>query len=138
MNWRSPETVVRNALISDASFTSTVGHRVYANVAPADASTPFAIWRRASVQREQTLSVPMGVPKVRLDLQIYAETYITARKLADAARDILDGFGGSFDNTSVSRCSLDSESDGIVSLDGSEVPNAYLISQEYIVLWQES
>jgi|DEB0MinimDraft_6_1074348.scaffolds.fasta_scaffold02376_7 hypothetical protein len=138
MIWKSPETVIRNALISDADFTSLAGHRVYANIAPADAALPFAIWRRSSVRREQTLSQPLGVPTVRLDLQIYAETYITARKAADAARGVLDGFRGSFDNTQVSLCSLDSESDGIAALDGSEVPNAYLVTQEYDILWQES
>jgi len=138
MIWKSPETVVRNALVSDADFTSLVAHRVYPNIAPADASLPFAIWRRSAVQREQTLSQPLGVPKVRVDLQIYAGTYIIARKAADAARSILDGFKGSFDNTQVSLCSLDSEADGIAAIDGSEVPNAYLVTQEYEVLWQES
>lgn len=138
MIWKSPETVIRNALISNVDFTALAGHKVYANLAPAQATTPFVIWRRAGVQREQTLGVPMGMPNVRVELQIYAETYIVARKLADATRDILDGFAGSFDNTSVSHCSLESESDGVAAIDGSEVPNAYLVSQEYQVLWQES
>lgn len=138
MIWKSPETVFRNAIISDADFTSLAGHRVYPNIAPAEATLPFAIWRRSSVQREQTLGRPMGVPQVRLDLQIYAETYFTARKLADAARGILDGFTGTFDNTTVSLCRLDGEADGIAAIDGSEVPNAYLITQEYEILWQET
>lgn len=137
MMWKSPESVVRNALISDSSFTSIAGHRLYANIAPADASLPFVLWRRTGVQREQTLGPPMGVPKVRIDIQIYASTYIVARKLADAARSILDGFNGSFDNTVVSLARLDSEADGVAVIDGSEVPNAYLITQEYELLWQE-
>ena len=138
MIWKSPETVIRNALVSDADFTLLAAHRVYPNIAPADASLPFAIWRRSGVRREQTLSNPLGVPTVSIDIQIYAETYYAARKLADAARSILDGFTGSFDNTEVSLCRLGSESDGIAAIDGSEVPNAYLITQEYEVLWQES
>lgn len=138
MIWKSPETVIRNALISSADFTALAGHKVYANLAPAQASTPFVIWRRDGVRREQTLSRPLGVPHVRIELQIYAETYIVARKLADSTRAILDGFHGSFDNTDVKHCSLEAESDGVAALDGSEVPNAYLVNQEYEILWQES
>lgn len=138
MIWKSPETVLRNALISDAEFTSIAGHRAYPNLAPAEAATPFAIWRRTGVRREQTLSSPMGVPRVSCELQLYATTYFECRKLADVARAILDGYGNSFDNTVVSLCSLVSESDGIAAIDGSEVPNAYMVSQEYEILWQES
>lgn len=138
MIWKSPETVVRNALISDAEFASLAGHKVYANIAPANVTTPFVLWRRDSVRREQTLSRPLGVPHVRMELQIYADTYIEARRLADSCRAILDGFGGAFDNVVVSQCALDAESDGIAAIDGSEVPNAYLVSQEYEILWQES
>lgn len=138
MTWKSPETVMRNALISDSDFTSIAGHRAFPNIAPADAATPFVIWRRTGVRREQTLSQPMGVPRVTCELQIYATTYYECRKLADASRAILDGFSGSFDNTTVDLCSLVSESDGIAAIDGSEVPNAYMVSQEYEILWQES
>jgi hypothetical protein len=138
MIWKSPENVIWNTLISDADFTSIAGHKVYPNIAPASTSLPFAVWRRSNVRREQTLVRPVGVPVVGLELQIYAGTYFVARKAADAARSILDGFTGTFDNTEVSLCRLDSESDGIAAIDGSEVPNAYLISQEYEILWQET
>lgn len=137
MIWKSPETVIRNALVSDSDFTSIAGHRVYPNLAPADTVLPFAIWRRTGVRREQTLGAPVGVPKVIVELQLISETYFTCRKLADASRAILDGFSGTFDNTVVSLCRLDSESDGVAAIDGSEVPNAYMISQEYEILWQE-
>jgi hypothetical protein len=52
-------------------------------------------------------------------------------------RAVLDGYAGSFDNTQVRQTSLESETDDIVSLDGSEVPNAYAVTQTYDVLWQE-
>jgi len=135
---KSPETVLWNAMVSDASVTSMVGHRVYPHLAQAGDSFPFVTWRRTGISREQTLGNPMGVPTVSVSVSIYAVTYLAARKIADAIRDALDGYGGTFDNTEVKRASLTSESDEVVVLEGSEVPTAYSVSQDYEVLWQET
>jgi hypothetical protein len=134
---KSPESVLWNAVISDASVTSMIGYRIYPQLAPAVDALPFMTWRRTSITREQTLGLPMGVPRVSVDFIVFAETYVTARKVADAVRSVLDGYGGSFDNTQVRQCSLESESDDVVSLEGSEVPNAYAVTQTYDVWWQE-
>jgi hypothetical protein len=134
---KSPESVLWNAVISDASITSLIGHRIYPQLAPAVDALPFMTWRRTSITREQTLGLPMGVPRVSVDFIVFAETYVAARKVADAVRSVLDGYGGSFDNTEVKQCSLESESDDVVSLEGSEVPNAYAVTQTYDVWWQE-
>lgn len=138
MIFRSPETVLWNAVISDASVTSLVGHRVYPQLAPAVDSLPFITWRRSTISREQAFVSPVGVPRVSVDFVIFAETYLQARKIADSVRRVLDGFGGFFDNTTVKQTSLESESDDVVSLDGSEVPNAYAVTQTYDVMWQET
>ena len=134
---KSPESVLWNAVISDASITSLIGHRIYPQLAPAVDALPFMTWRRTSITREQTLGLPMGVPRVSVDFIVFAETYVAARKVADAVRSVLDGYGGSFDNTEVKQCSLESESDDVVSLEGSEVPNAYAVTQTYDVWRQE-
>lgn len=138
MSLKSPEMVLHNAIISDASVTSHVGHRVYPHLAPAVDSLPFISWRRLSIRREQTLSDPMGVPFVQIEYLAFAESYLEARQIADAMRAVLDGYSGSFDNTTVRQTSLDAEEDQVVSLDGSEVPNAYAVSQTYEILWQET
>jgi hypothetical protein len=114
-----------------------VGHKVYPQLAPAADDMPFITWRRTANQREQTFTGPMGVPKVSVDFLLFAGTYLQVRKLADAVRAVLDGYAATFDNTQVRQTSLESETDDIVSLDGSEVPNAYAVTQTYDVLWQE-
>jgi len=138
MMLKSPETVLWNAIASDASVTLHVGSRIYPQLAPSVDAMPFIIWRRTAISRESTLSEPMGVPRVSVDFMLFAETYLIVREIADAVRQVLDGFSGSFENTTVRHCSLESESDDIVALDGSEVPNAYSVTQTYDILWQES
>lgn len=135
---RTPESVLRNAVISDAAVTRHISHRAFYDVATTENSLPFLIYRRADITREQTLSGPMGMPKVSVECSIYAASRLESRKIADAVRSVLDGFRGSFDNTEVKLTTLTSESDELVALDGSELPSVYAVTQTYEVLWQET
>jgi hypothetical protein len=135
---KSPEAVLRTALVGTTAVTSLVGTRIYPVLAPASASLPFVTWRRTGIQREQTLGNPMGVPRVTLEYNVFGTTYDQARSVADAMRKVLDGYGGTADNTVVDQVSLENESDDFVSLGGAEMPPAYQITQSYDIRWQES
>lgn len=135
---KSPEAVLRNALITTTAVSSLVGSRVYPILAPASAAMPFVTYRRAGIQRQQTLAGPAGVPKVTVEIDIYATTYEGARDAADRCRRVLDGYGGSLDNTEVKQTSLENEQDDFVTLAGSDLPPVYSVKQTYDVLWQES
>lgn len=135
---KTPESVLRNALISDAAVTQHIGHRVLYDLAGSEDSLPFINYRRADISREQTLAFPMGVPRVSVEFTIYATTRLESRQIADEVRRVLDGFGGSFDNTTVKQSSLESESDEVITLDGSELPGVYAVTQTYDIWWQET
>lgn len=138
MSLKSPEAVLRSALVSSTSFTTLVSSRVYPVLAPATASLPFVVWRRTGITREQTLGLPMGVPKVTVEYEVYGTTYESARTVADTMRRILDGYGGTVDNTEVKHVSLENESDGFAVLEGDQAPPAFSVTQQYDILWQET
>lgn len=135
---KSPEAVLRSALVGSTAVTTLIGTRVYPVIAPATAPLPLVTWRRTGITRSQTLGAPLGVPQVSVEYQIYAATYEAAREIADAMRVILDGYGGTVDNTIVKQTSLDNESDEFVQLQGSDLPAVYQITQTYEVWWQET
>lgn len=135
---KSPETVLRSALVASTSFTSLVSARIYPVLAPADAALPLVTWRRSGIAREQTLGSPMGVPRVSVEFSIFATTYESARSVSNAMRVILDGYGGTSDNTTVRQTSLENEVDDFVQLQGSDLPAVYQITQSYDVWWQET
>jgi hypothetical protein len=137
MPLKSPEAAVRNRLVTTTAVTTMVSTRIYPVLAPATAPLPFITWRRAAVQRAQSLSGPIGVPSVILSLDIFAETYETAREVADVCRKALDGWGGTYENTVVSNVSLDNEADGFAQLTGGDMPPVYTVSQTYGILWKE-
>jgi hypothetical protein len=137
MPLKSPEAAIRNCLVTTGDVTALVGSRIYPVLAPATAPLPFVTWRRAAVTRGQALSGPIGTPTVSLSLDIFADTYETAREIADRCRRALDGWGGTFENTVVANVSLENESDGFAQLVGGDLPPVYTVQQTYGILWQE-
>jgi hypothetical protein len=137
MPLKSPEAVLRSALVSSTAVTSLVSSRIYPVLAPASAALPFVTWRRSGIEREQTLGGPMGMPRVTVEYSIYGMTYEEARQTADAMRLVLDGYGGTLDNTEVKQASLEDESDDFVQLAGADLPPVYQVTQRYDVWWTE-
>lgn len=135
---KSPEAVLRTALVTTTAVSSLLSSRVYPLVAPQSAALPFITYRRAGIRRQQTLGGPMGVPQVTVEFDVYAATYEGARDLADRCRLVLDGYGGTVDNVEVKQVSLDNEQDDFVQLAGADVPPVYSVKQTYDVWWQET
>lgn len=136
MSFKAPEKLLSDRLQADPAVASIVSGRVYPVIAPATAPVPFITWRRQAVQREQTLSGPLGMPLVTLVVDMYAETYEAVRTLADACRVCLDGWGGQTGNyTYVRLVTLLNEADGFIQLAGGDMPPVYSVSQTYQILW---
>jgi hypothetical protein len=135
---KSPETVLRSALVASANVSAVVGSRIYPILAPQTAALPFIVWRRSGISREHTLSGPMGVSTVSVEMQLLAATYEQARELADRCRLVLDGYGATLNNTEVKHVSLEQESDDFVQLAGGDLPPVYQVTQTYNILWQET
>jgi hypothetical protein len=138
MALKSPEAVIRSALVGNAAVAALVGGRIYPVVAPASAALPYIVWRRSGVRRSQSLSGPVGTPVVALEVEMYASSYEGVRDLADKCRLVLDGYGGVVDNVEVSNATLDNEFDGFAVLQGSDLPIEYTVTQSYSILWQEN
>jgi hypothetical protein len=115
-----------------------VGTRIYPLLAPKTAALPFVTWRRAGISREHTLAGPMGMPNVTVEMQTFAATYEDAREVSDRIRLVLDGYGGTLNNTVVKNVSLENEADDFVQLSGGDLPPVYQVTQTFNVLWQET
>ena len=135
---KSPEAVCRSVLVANAAVAAIVGTRIYPVIAPATADIPFITWRRSGVQRQHTLSGPLGMPTVILSVDLYAGTYEAVRDLADKVRLVLDGYGtAETESIVIENVSLDNEVDGFVQLAGGEMPPVYSVTQTYSILWSE-
>jgi len=135
---KSPEQVLKRRIEATPVLARLLGYRTYPVLAPMSASLPFVTYQRALIERQQTLSVPTGVPRVSVEISTYAVTYEEAREVADALRAALDGWSGYAYGVEVKHVALETERDGFVQLDGSELPPVYQITQTFDVAWQET
>lgn len=133
---KSPEAVLRAALIASPTVSAVVGSRIFPIVSYSE-PLPLIIWKRVGITREHSLSGPIGTPTVSVEMQLIAETYEQVRELADKVRLVLDGYGGTLNNTEVKHVYLEQEADDFVQLAGGELPPAYQVTQTYSILWQE-
>ena len=139
MALKSPEAVLRNALVTNVDVQALISGRIYPlrYVGPSPIQFPLIIWRRARVLRDIGMNGPTGQPRVTVEMYVYGTTYEAARDLADKCRRVLDGFSGSFDNTEVRQVSLMDEADDLVEIDGAE-NSLYLVQQTYDLFWVEN
>jgi hypothetical protein len=135
---KSPEAVLRAALVGNVAVSALVSGRVYPLVAPISAAVPYITWRRAGIQREHSFGGPVGTPQVTVEYALFAATYESARDLADKVRLVLDGYGGTVDNVEVKHVELQDEFDDFVQLSGGDLPPSYQVTQRFTVLWQET
>jgi hypothetical protein len=139
MALKSPEAILRNALVANADVQALISGRIYPlrYVGTSAIEFPLIIWRRARVLREMAMTGPVGLPRVTVEMYVYGTTYETARDLADKCRRVLDGFAGVLDNTEVRQASLMDEADDLVEIEGAE-NSLYLVRQTYDLFWLEN
>lgn len=135
--FKSPEAALCRVLAASPEVARLAGFRQYPNGSVVGEQLPFIAWRRTAIGRTQTLQDPAGLPRVTVELSVYAATYEAAREVADAMRLILDGYGGSVLGCTLSQCSLENEADDLVALAGGDLPPVYQVTQTYDVWWQE-
>jgi hypothetical protein len=124
--------VVYARLTTDNTVASFVGTRVFPVFAPTGTDTPLIVMQIGGVDREHSLTAPIGRPVVTVSVTLYATTYNEVRKLSRAVRRALDGFAGTVAGATVQRTMMASESDGFEPPgDGETMPSAYTVSQTY-------
>ena len=138
----SPEKHVYLKLISTPGVARYVGFQVYPIAVPAKpvASLPFIVYKRANIMRESSLSGPLYIPMVNLQISSWALTYDIVRDLADEVRLALDGHTGTLANATIEDMRLMSETDDFLdpTVAGAQLPPAYEVRQLYQIRWQES
>jgi len=138
----SPEKHVYLKLISTPGVARLVGFQIYPIAVPAKpvASLPFIVYKRANIVRESSLSGPMFMPLVNLQISSWAMSYDGVRELADEVRLALDGHTGTLANATIEDMRLLSELDDFLdpTVAGAQLPPAYEVRQLYQIRWQES
>jgi hypothetical protein len=134
-----PEKHVYQVLAGNPAVARRVGFRIYAVAVP-KTDFPFLVYKRANVARESTLTGPMYLPLMSIQIASWALTHDAARELADDVRLALDGRTGTLAGVTIEDMRLVSETDDFLdpTTVGSQMPPAYEVRQLWQARWQES
>ena len=136
----SPEKHVYQRLATTPAVARLVGFQIYPIAVPKTATLPFCIYKRNNISRESSLSGPLFLPVVSLQIASWALYYDAARELADEVRIALDGRIGTLAGVTISDMRLVSETDDFLdpTAVGAQLPPAYEVRQLYQIRWSES
>lgn len=136
----SPEKHVYQRLVTSPAVARLIGFQVFAVAVPNGATLPFCVYKRANVARESSLSGPIFLPVVSLQIASWALYYDAARELSDEVRLAMDGHTGTLAGCTIHDMRLVSETDDFLdpTAVGSQLPPAYEVRQVYQIRWSES
>ena len=137
----SPEKHVYQKLVSTPAVARIVGFQVYPIAVPkTGASLPFIVYKRSNITRENSLTGPLFVPVVSLQIASWALSYDAVRELADEVRLALDGHTGTLAGTTIQDMRLASETDDFLdpTVAGAQLPPAYEVRQLFQIRWNEA
>lgn len=128
---------LRSLLIEDATAFEHFGTRIFPVISPTSANRPYVIYRRTSIQREQSLSGPIGHPRAIVEVSVFGDTYEQSLGSADMVRRVLDGRSAAVGEVFLQSIWLEDESDDFVQLAGSEMPPLYSVTLTFGIIWKE-
>ena len=132
-----PELVIRRALAAAPSVARHLGFKIYPMIVPVSQPLPFASYQRTSVERQQAINSPPGVPVSDMAVNIYAESYAQVREIADEVREVLDHYRASSQGVTVSNVTIEDEAEDMVELEGGDLPPAWQITLNLSIQWRE-
>ena len=127
----APEAFLFQRLTSQTSVYTLIGTRVFPMMAPTGTALPLVIYQRSAVSRQQSLSGPVGLPVVTLQLTSYASSYTAVKSIARAVRVAVDGWTGTTSGVTIQRSSLQAESDGMVLPQDDQSLPVYSVDQTF-------
>jgi hypothetical protein len=135
-----PEDYIYFRLVSSPAVARIVGFNVYPIAVPKSAGFPFIVYKRQNIIRESSLTGPMFMPLLSIQVASWAMSHDAARELGDEVRLALDGNTGTAAGATIQDMRLVSETDDYLdpTAVGAQLPPAYEVRQLYQIRWQEA
>lgn len=133
-------TLIDRSSIEQAIYyllDNDINVRAYPKVLPQNTLLPAATYQEITGLRQQVLTHPVGMVKSRFQINCWAENYADCDGLADAIREILDGYSGTVSKIQIHNISLDNEIDLINILADISQSKTYGKALDFIVWFKE-
>ena len=125
-------------LIGESTVTDLVSTRIRPNRLPQGLTFPAVTYHRVSTPHDHNLDGGSGWVRIRLQVDVWDNTYKGVEDVAEALRGVLQGYQGSMGSTYINGILLDNE------VDMSEAPKdgsdkwVHHRAMDFIILARES
>lgn len=123
------EQALLTALAADATLTAIVGTRIYPVTAPQGTAAAYVTYEKVTGNPHHDHGGSGNLRWARLSYMCHATTYSQAKAMADAMRNVLDGYRGTLDDVRIG--SILSEEDADIGLD--DVTRMQLVAVDFMV-----
>ena len=134
----SIKQAIHARLVAHALITALVGGRIYHNMAPGNAASPYLVYSKVSSNSEQHQGGASGLAESRFQIDSYSTDADEVDALATAVRMAMDGYRGTTNSTFINKITLDSEIDGIEGPSVGRQNSIARTTQDYMVWHDES
>jgi len=86
------DALFKDRLEADTAVTDFTGTRIYPGVAPKTSERPLLVWRLETVEQLRTMKSVLKNGRAQFAVQVQADDYQTARRLAEAVKRAIDGW----------------------------------------------
>jgi len=80
---------------ADVTLTGLISDRLYPLLAPQESPAPYVTFQRISTNRTYDLAGPNHLTRCRIQFDCYGVTLLSAKTVAEAVRERIDGYMGS-------------------------------------------
>ena len=118
-------------------LVALVGSNIYPGIAPQDVSAPYLVFVSVSDNEYYDLGGDIGLSEARIQIECWADSYISSKELSEVVRMHISGFAGYFGNVKIQRCVRSSVFDRIDN-DAEEQGNArYCAVCDYEIVYEK-
>lgn len=125
-------------LRASAGLAALVQNRIYAVLAPQSARLPYVTYRRDDTSRELSDDGYCGPTTATIQVNAVADDYATAKQVADAIRDRMDGLAGNCGGTTVQMVTVDRDADFLEQYGEGSEDWRYRVMMRLQIRWAES
>lgn len=117
--------------------------RVYAMLAPQNATAPFIVFQEIDSERWRSINGPSGVAQATFQIDVYDDSIYDAKTLAAQIEETLDGFSGNVDMagsdspSNILNIGGISLQNAVDLIDQTEEPLLYRRSATYLVTYHQ-
>lgn len=123
---------VRALLIADSTISGIVSTGIYPLIAPQGSSLPCIVYQRISGPRISAHDGPSGLARPRYQYTCIAATYAAAKALANAVREVLDGYSGTTNGVQIETILIENEMD-VYNFETDERASSYSVIIDCVI-----